>query len=906
MITIPYHHIDAQLNSGPSSLQEASIQGLDNQNRFLTTINIAFPSDIAVNPETNMMYVIGSLSTVYVINGTTNEVVTNVTLTHSVENSVEDIAVNPETNMIYVALSSSNRTSLVHVIDGKTNDIVSNITIEGGDPTDLAVNPETNMVYLTDDSGSRISTIDGHTNKVHNMIIHNSPKAVAVNPETNMVYVVAEGSDEISVINGSDNTLVTNITVVPRPADVDVNPQTNIVYVTNHMGNRISVINGTTNQEIKTIVGNFTGGVLTWTNLAVDSSINLVYVATSASTVYVIDGTTNNIVSSFMVEARLTNDLAINPKTNVIYATSGTNSIISIIDGKKEIMLADDDISTNQQDNVPGIKVGRKPIDIAVNPETNMIYVIYLTSNIVSVIDGDTSSIVDTITVGTPPSAIDVNPFTNTIYVTSPYFDSVLAIDGATNTITRNITISDTPRDLAINPETNMIYTFNYDDRFLISPSISAIDGATNIEVANLTISDGRYWGLDTNTDTIYLAHFSSDNITVTELRRHPYNSSYYFQIGSETISGLSIEDAGQIVVNPITSLLYVSTNGGNALSEIDPLRGTLLNNFTIQGQIEDIAVNPVTNTVYVTSFYSNTLSSIDLTANAVENVTVAVDPSPLAINPDTNMIYVANYDSNSVSVINGHTNKVIAGVTFNVNPPNAGLIECNGQVISDNYTAIYDTATSLECKAKANSGFQFTSWSGDLISPSSDNNANTRFTVSKYGALSANFINPVQITIPWELLAGIILGPIVGWSIPSIIGWIKSKRDVGKLNYYHKQIARLDEDGRLDEKDIEALDLLRNRVTNAYSEGKLNEKHYETLRGEISTLYEEIFRKKIATLDSNNNYSVAKKPIQEQVAQIRNEIKYAFSKGKINEKHYALLNEDISKLDGKENHNTS
>jgi hypothetical protein len=41
-------------------------------------------------------------------------------------------------------------------------------------------------------------------------------------------------------------------------------------------------------------------------------------------------------------------------------------------------------------------------------------------------------------------------------------------------------------------------------------------------------------------------------------------------------------------------------------------------------------------------------------------------------------------------------------------------------------------------------------------------------------------------------------------------------------------------------------------------------------------------------------------------LAQIRNEVELAFSKGKINEKHYALLNADISKLDGKEGDNTS
>ncbi len=85
-----------------------------------------------------------------------------------------------------------------------------------------------------------------------------------------------------------------------------------------------------------------------------------------------------------------------------------------------------------------------------------------------------------------------------------------------------------------------------------------------------------------------------------------------------------------------------------------------------------------------------------------------------------------------------------------------------------------------------------------------------------------------------------------------------------------------------------------------AYSKGKINEKHYESLRNEISTIYEEIFRKKIDSLDNDKN-SPIKKSTQEQLAQIRKEIKYAYSKGKINEKHYDLLNKDISDLEIKE-----
>jgi hypothetical protein len=52
-----------------------------------------------------------------------------------------------------------------------------------------------------------------------------------------------------------------------------------------------------------------------------------------------------------------------------------------------------------------------------------------------------------------------------------------------------------------------------------------------------------------------------------------------------------------------------------------------------------------------------------------------------------------------------------------------------------------------------------------------------------------------------------------MGSSIPSIIGWTRSKRDVRKLNYFHKQISLLNGDGKVDEKDIESLDQLRGNI---------------------------------------------------------------------------------------------
>lgn len=104
--------------------------------------------------------------------------------------------------------------------------------------------------------------------------------------------------------------------------------------------------------------------------------------------------------------------------------------------------------------------------------------------------------------------------------------------------------------------------------------------------------------------------------------------------------------------------------------------------------------------------------------------------------------------------------------------------------------------------------------------------------------------------------------------------------------------------DGKLDENDTKALDHLRNRIGDAYSEGKISEVHHENLKNEISIRYDKIFRKRIGDL----LVDVSKKETtEEQLKKIKTDLEYTYSEGKINEKHYDLLTKAISNLDGKE-----
>jgi len=102
-----------------------------------------------------------------------------------------------------------------------------------------------------------------------------------------------------------------------------------------------------------------------------------------------------------------------------------------------------------------------------------------VTSSEPEVIDGRLvgGSIGDNIPIGGSPTGIAVNSDTNTIYVTDRESASISVIDAETNNIVKEIPIGGSPTGIAVNSDTNTIYVINGD-----SSSISVIDGSTLLE----------------------------------------------------------------------------------------------------------------------------------------------------------------------------------------------------------------------------------------------------------------------------------------------------------------------------------------------------------------------------------------------------------------------------------------
>ena len=94
---------------------------------------------------------------------------------------------------------------------------------------------------------------------------------------------------------------------------------------------------------------------------------------------------------------------------------------------------------------------------MAVNPDTNKIYVVHNNSNNVTVIDGSSNNVNKTIKIGVQnyrttasynPITIAVNPKTDLIYVVNRGSDRMFVVDGSTDKLIVGETFHITPTDL--------------------------------------------------------------------------------------------------------------------------------------------------------------------------------------------------------------------------------------------------------------------------------------------------------------------------------------------------------------------------------------------------------------------------------------------------------------------------
>jgi YVTN family beta-propeller protein len=403
------------------------------------------------------------------------------------------------------------------------------------------------------------------------------------------------------------------------------------------------------------------------------------------------------------------------------------------------------------------------------------------------------------------------------------------------------------------------------------------------------------------NFDTLYVTN--NDTVSVIDATTNT------------KITDIPVGDrATDLVLNRLTNDVYVLNRDSNNVTVISGNNYTKIKEIPVGEEPNDIAISDYTETVYITNSNSNSVSVINGTGNTkIKDIHVGDRPGEITISDDTETVYVTNRDSNSISVIDYVENKVVAGIEFYINPIMSGYIECGEY--NPPISQFFYVWSGTKCTAIPNSGFEFLSWEKNLGGGSTQlinfsNSASpfetildifgmkskepeSTLNITKFGSFTANF-KELPHPMPaeyWATLFGFVLTTGLGvWLIPSFVRWTSTKADTRKSNYYHQRIKSLYDDGSLDENDIKELDRLKTDVTDAHSKGKVNELHYNSLKNEISMLYEEIFRKGIESISNSPKNDSSK----EQINKLKNDIEIAYSKEKIRELHYNLLNKKI------------
>ena len=582
------------------------------------------------------------------------------------------------------------------------------------------------------------------------------------------------------------------------------------------------------------------------------------------------------------------------PKTEIAHIDVGKSPTAIQHIGNEKVYVANADSNTvSAIDATTGEKIKDIPVGVyplAMDYFGDTVYVANAVSNTVSAINATTDEKIKDIPVGVYPVAME--SIGNTVFVANSDSNNVSAIDATTDEKIKDIPVGNYP--LAMNSESNTDAVFVAN---AMSNNVSAINATTGVKIKDIPV--GVYpLAMESIDGILFVANADSNTVSAIDATT------------GEKIKDIPVGD-NPVAMESIGDTVFVANSDSNTVSAINATTGVKIKDIPVG--VYPLAMESIGDTVFVANADSNTVSAIDATTG-VKIKDIPVGDNPVAMESIGDTVFVANADSNTVSVIDGLATKVVAGVKFSVNPVNSGYIECSElKTPSKQYFYLY---SGDQCTAKPYKGFEFQSWQENLnnnatimlnVSSSSStldsildifnlkpDKPEATISITKFGSFTAN-IKELPPPLPpeyWAILFGFVITTVLGtWLIPSIIRWFKSRSDIKNLNKYHKRITLIYDDGKLDEKDIVSLNHLSGSISDDYSRGKINKEHYESLRNEVSSSYEEIFRKRLSTIDPSDKDS------KEKAKKLQDDVLYAFSKGKIGETHYNILKEKIAEV---------
>ena len=594
---------------------------------------------------------------------------------------------------------------------------------------------------------------------------------------------------------------------------------------------------------------------------------------------------TNNVVKNIPVgkdPSYIYGELIYSPR--IYIANSGSGSV-SVIDTTNNTVV----------DEIP-VGLDSYPSYIYGNSVSPFIYVANFNKSSVSVINLTSNSVVEEIGVGIGPTFIfgasNYSPF---IYVANHGSGSVSVID-----TTNHIVVDEIHLGHGSDSHPSYIYgipplIYVVEDGGGTLSIIDTTNNTNTVSVIDTTSNDNRTfastWQM-TNVKPnhihyvdrlIYMANYDSGSVSVIDTTNNSLVDE--IPVGAQPIS---------VYGGPRPEYIYVTYSGGNNISIhfLDTYDPFATNNITV-----GYASTPFHHVEYGDAIYVGSLSDSGGGVSVINGMTngvvvgVMFDTSP-------SMSGDIICETPSLGDLVAPVNRFLylsSGAECLAKPNKGFEFTSWRQSLAGNSTRMINASSGspwtplfdlfnirLDDLATSSAFTRFLEYAN--IRP--DNPAAT-LTVDRFGNFTAYFraLPPPVPPEYWTSLFGIIATALVGsLLIPAVVGWIKSRRQISRLKSFHDQMERICEDKRLDENDIPILNSLNKDLSSSYAAGKINNEQYTNLKYEISIAYEEIFNSSIANRVDDLNRT------QEKISD-------AYSKGKITKLHYDLLNEKVSNM---------
>jgi YVTN family beta-propeller protein len=281
-------------------------------------------------------------------------------------------------------------------------------------PTDAIHNPTNGDYFIASNTTGNVLAYDLNDNLIATIVTGGSGGSTSISycSVNNSIYVTNQGANTIFVINCSTYTLTTTIAgFIASPTSIVYNSIKNTMYVGLSGSSNISEIDCTTN----TILGTYATPTLVnkITFCPVDNSL---YMTQGTGTnFYEFNCVTNTTISTTSVPSGLTNDIIYVSSDDTIYIASNTSHSVYIYD--RNTLILQNTINTGG---------GTTPFSLTYDSNSNYVFVGYIGTFNVSVINASTQTIINDIVSSANNLTLSYDSFTDTFISTSASLNRVL------------------------------------------------------------------------------------------------------------------------------------------------------------------------------------------------------------------------------------------------------------------------------------------------------------------------------------------------------------------------------------------------------------------------------------------------------------------------------------------------